>query len=363
MPTFIPKSSFEVRPRLAVEIRPEGIFGARSDDASGTLTQVARAELLPGAVVPSLRAGNIGDRDAVVSALRQVLGKLQVGKLRDVSVLVPDLSVRVVLLDFDSLPSDVEDALPVIRFRLAKLLPFPAEAAQISYQIMGERGRQLQVLAVAMPYEVLADYESVVRDAGFEPGAVLPSTLAVASALDDAAQTATLFVNGSPTSLTTAILRRGEILLHRTLELQASTAQAAEQIYLPDVAVVPASTAMHGDSLEYGADDLSGNATDEGPVVEEFVSLRATVEEDRERVALEVLQAISVAAAYYEDSLAVPPEAVLTAGALSAGMLGELLEGSGLRTREVLQPADVLGTVTSPVPHGLLAGLRGALRN
>ena len=208
MPTFIPKSSFEVRPRLAVEIRPEGIFGARSDDASGTLTQVARAELLPGAVVPSLRAGNIGDRDAVVSALRQVLGKLQVGKLRDVSVLVPDLSVRVVLLDFDSLPSDVEDALPVIRFRLAKLLPFPAEAAQISYQIMGERGRQLQVLAVAMPYEVLADYESVVRDAGFEPGAVLPSTLAVASALDDAAQTATLFVNGSPTSLTTAGVRR-----------------------------------------------------------------------------------------------------------------------------------------------------------
>ena len=97
--------------------------------------------------------------------------------------------------------------------------------------------------------------------------------------------------------------------------------------------------------------------------MEEFVSLRATVEEDRERVALEVLQAISVAAAYYEDSLAVPPEAVLTAGALSAGMLGELLEGSGLRTREVLQPADVLGTVTSPVPHGLLAGLRGALRN
>ena len=119
MPSFLPKSSFEVRPRLAVEIRPEGVYGARTNDATGMLAQVARAELPPGAVVPALRSGNIGDRAAVVTALRQVLGQLQAGKLRDVTVVVPDLAVRVVLLDFDSLPSDVEDALPVVRFRLA----------------------------------------------------------------------------------------------------------------------------------------------------------------------------------------------------------------------------------------------------
>jgi len=40
----------------------------------------------------------------------------------------------------------------------------------------------LHVLAVAMPRELLADYESVVREAGFEPGAVLPSTLAALAA-------------------------------------------------------------------------------------------------------------------------------------------------------------------------------------
>ena len=159
--------------------------------------------------------------------------------------------------------------------------------------------------------------------------------------------------------MTTAILRRGEILLHRTLELQESP--AAAETFLPDVAVLPAS--VDADTLEYGADDLSGDATDEGPVVEEFVSLRATAEEDRQPVALEVLQAISVAAAYYEDSLAVAPDAVLTAGTLTSQALGELLAGTGLRTREVLLPADVLGTATVPVPHGLLAGLRGALRS
>lgn len=363
MPSLIPKSSFQVRPRLAVELRPEGVFAARTQDASGTLAQVARVALLPGTVTPSLKPGNFSDRGAVVAALRQVLGQLQTGKLRDITVIVPDLAVRVVLLDFDSLPSAEEDALPVVRFRLAKLLPFAADSAQVSYQIMAERGRQLQVLAVAIPYDVLAEYEGVVREAGFEPGAVLPSTLAVASAIDDGAQTAALFVNGGVASLTTAILRRGELLLHRTLDLQSGTAALPAPTFLPDVVVVGAADDPTADRLEYGADDLTGGQTGEGPVVESFVSLQASEADAQEHTAFEVLQAISVAAAYYEDSLAVAPDAVLTAGSVTAESLGELLHGNGLRTQEVLQPSDLLPTATVPVPYGLLAGLRGALRH
>ncbi len=361
MPSLIPKSSFELRPRAAVEIRTEGVFAARAADASGTIAQVARAELAPGVVVPSLRAGNLVNRPAVVAALRRVLGALEMGNLRDVTVIVPDLAVRVLLLDFDSLPSSVEDALSVVRFRLAKLLPFSAEAAQVSYQVMSERGRQLQVLAVAMPYDVLLEYEVAVREAGYEPGAVLPSTLAVAAAVDDAAQTATLFVNGSASAMTTAILRRGEILLHRTLELQPVVPASTGEVFFPDV--IALHVAVRPDATEYGADDVSGASTDEGPVVEELVSRRETVEEERERISLEVMQAVSVAAAYYEDSLTSPPESICTAGTMSAVALGELLLGSGLTIREVLQPHDLLATATTPVPHGMLAGLRGVLRS
>ena len=189
MPSIIPRSSLQARPRLVVELRPEGIFAARANDLGGTLAQVARADLPEGALVPSLRAGNIADRSAIVAALRQALLPLQTGKLRDVTVVVPDAAVRVLLLDFDAMPANTDEALQVVRFRLAKLLPFSPDAAQVSYQVMGERGRQLQVLVVAIPYEVLIEYESAVREAGFEPGAVLPSTLAVVSAVDDAGQT------------------------------------------------------------------------------------------------------------------------------------------------------------------------------
>ena len=368
MPSLIPKSSYEVRPRIAVEIRPEGVFAGRANDASGVLAQVARAELPPSTVQPGLRQRNIADPQRVAEAVRQVLVQLQQGKLRDVTLIVPDAAVRVILLDFDTLPSDADDALAVIRFRLAKLLPFPVDAAQISFQVMTERARQLQVLTVAIPSLVLAEYEAAVRDAGFEPGAVLPSTLAVASAVDDAAQTAALLVNCSTDTMTTAILRRGELLLHRTLE--TGPAALAEPPLLPAesaIAVVPTVPAdgnhVAAEPREYGADDLSGANVDEGPVVESFIPARELVEAEMLSAAIELQRALAVAAAYFEDSLAVPPELVLTAGSVSAPQIAALLDGSGLEARELLRDDDVLSTATTPVPHGLLAGLRGALRN
>ncbi len=57
------------------------------------------------------------------------------------TVVVPDAAVRVLLLDFDQLPSKIAEALPVVRFRLKKLLPFDADTAAVSYQVMAsERG-------------------------------------------------------------------------------------------------------------------------------------------------------------------------------------------------------------------------------
>jgi type IV pilus assembly protein PilM len=344
MSSLLPKSTVQVRPRMAVEVRPEGVYAARADEAAGVLAQTASATLPDGAVVPSLRVGNIIDRIAVIAALKKTLGAVQLAKGRDVTLIVPDTAVRVLLLDFDELPSKKDEVLPVLRFRLAKLLPFPPDQAQVSWQVMSRHAMVLQVLVVAIPNEVLAEYESAVREAGFEPGAVLPSTLAVAAALDESAQTATLLVNASEFAATTAILRRGELLLHRTLELKTSAmAEAAA-----GVALEPANIAI---DAELG--DAFAAAT--------VHTSTLTAAEETDRASLELLQAISVAAAYFEDSLNTAPTEVLTAGTLSARALGEMIIDSGMEARDVLQTSDLL-TGTS-LSYGLLAGLRGALKS
>jgi type IV pilus assembly protein PilM len=93
--------------------------------------------------------------------------------------------------------------------------------------------------------------------------------------------------------------------------------------------------------------------------------------EIRERAAAvmthEVTQAVSVAAAYFEDTLRIAPETVLSAGTLGAETLAAMMdEGglAGLRVREIVDAGMLeAGASTGTVPRCWLAGVRGALRN
>jgi len=232
------------RPRLACEVSAEGVVAARAEDALAVLSAATRVLLADEVVVPRLTAieadgtvdgstdavssgvgGDAKGRAVVVGAVRKALEAVAL-RSRVVTLIVPDASVRVLLLDFDELPTKPAEALPVIRFRLKKLLPFDADDAAISYQVMSATKGPLQVLAVAMPRELQADYENVVREAGFEPGAILPSTIAALAGLaeSDAPQ---LVVNAGHEGVTTAIVKGGVLLLHRTVDLGAD--QRADQ--------------------------------------------------------------------------------------------------------------------------------------
>ncbi len=209
------------RPRLACEIFPGGVIAGRSPEPGLPLSAIAKAELAVNAVVPSLKPGNIPDRVAVVAAVRRTLEAVGVrpnARNSDLTLVIPDAAVRVLLLDFDALPGKLSEALPIVRFRLKKLVPFDSDDAMVSFQVMSTSRAMIRVLAVTIPRNVLSEYESVVREAGFEPGAVLPSTLAAMAALEEG-EGASLLVNAHSHGVTTAIVRAGIVLLHRSVEL------------------------------------------------------------------------------------------------------------------------------------------------
>src|ERR1035441_8219687 len=120
------------RPSLACEIAADRVLAGRGAD-TGRLVEVASArELAPGTVVPDLMEPNLRDGAAVRQAIESALGSLG-GRSRDVIAILPDTSVRVVLLDFETLPSKREEAEAVVRFRLKKSLPFDPADAHVSY--------------------------------------------------------------------------------------------------------------------------------------------------------------------------------------------------------------------------------------
>jgi type IV pilus assembly protein PilM len=364
---ILPKT-LGTRPRLAVEVRAEGVVAARAEDAAALLTAVARADVAEGAVVPGLKMGNIADRTAVTAAMRKVLDSVAGSgreRLRDVTVVVPDSAARVLFVDFDQLPSKAAEALPVVRFRLKKLLPFDADDAMVSYQVMSSEKDSVRLLAVAMPKAVLEEYEGVVLAAGYLPGAVLPSTLAALAGLEET-PAPVLVVNAGLGTVTTAIVQGGTLLLHRSVDMGVGAGSPAEiRSSLP--LVDRESSAQEWAQQEAlgpgGWDRFDAEAAMQTSVVETAVvrevGLRAA--------AREVAQAVSVAAAYFEDSLQRSPDELLVAGTLGAETLAAVMEESGvegLRVRELVEAGMMeVGAVTARVPRGWLAGVRGALRN
>lgn len=203
------------RPSLACEITPQGVVAARRGEERNVITSTYPVELPAGVLAPGWREANVLDAGRLTAALREALTGVGAGE-KYVSVIVPDSSVRVLTLDFDTLPDSQKDALPIVRFRLRKLLPFDADTAAVTYQTFGQRG-QVRAIVAAMPTAIRAEYESAVRDAGFEPGAMLPATIAALPLLDNDAPT--LLVHLAGDSATIAIVSGETLLLHRVLEL------------------------------------------------------------------------------------------------------------------------------------------------
>jgi type IV pilus assembly protein PilM len=294
------------RPPAAVEITPEGVLaavrpaaaGKRGDSVTGEAPVYAFASLPVGVLIPGIDEPNLRMPEVVAEAIRMALDQVS-PPTSAVTLVLPDTAVRVFVLDFDSLPAKAEEATPVIRFRLRKMVPFDVEHAGVSYQVLAQSQTECRVLAAVLPGPILAEYESAVRAAGYEPGAVLPSSLAVLETAD--LMEAVLAVNLSGQGMTTLIVNGQDLLLYRTIDLPQGIA---------------------------------------------------------ERIA-EIRRGIAVAAAYYEDKLGAPPRRLHYAGNRDMEEFARWLQEPELTVVE-LTPRPESGQMTS-LGNESIAGVAGAL--
>jgi type IV pilus assembly protein PilM len=219
-------NNHSARPSLACEIAPDRVIAARASDSGQVLELCSTGELAPGCVVPDLTENNLRERRSVVSALREVLGNVG-GRSHDLIAILPDAAVRVVLLDFETLPVKPQEAESVVRFRLRKSLPFDVDKAKVSYQAQTSPAGMRVVAAVALN-SVLEDYEAAFVEAGFSPGVVLPSMLAALGGAP--AERPTLVVKVDVRTTSIAILDKQQLLLFRTLENTRGVAISGEQL-------------------------------------------------------------------------------------------------------------------------------------
>lgn len=264
------------KPKVACEIAADRIIAGRIADTGSMMDACVSHELSPGSVVPDLVEPNLRERNSVFQALRNTLGSVS-GRSRDVIAVLPDAAVRVVLLDFETLPTNRVEAEAVVRFRLKKSLPFDIDKAKVSYQSQTSTTSGLRVIAAVALASVVDDYESVFREAGYTPGVVLPSMLAALGVAQSSGPTLIVKVDARTTSI--AIMDKQQLLLFRTLEnargVTITGEQLAEEVY-PSVVFFQDTYHMNIDRIFVaGVSDLGSAApalrAQTGAEVEELV--------------------------------------------------------------------------------------------
>ncbi len=144
------------------------------------LAAVVSRPVPEGAIDVSLTKPNILDEKAVWSVVAETLHTLA-PKDQRISVLLPDDVARVALLGFATLPKTRRELADLVRFRMAKSLPFKPEEAVLDLMLLAGRPAQpgaaaASVLASFVHRAVVEQYETLFSSCGYWPGLVSLST-------------------------------------------------------------------------------------------------------------------------------------------------------------------------------------------
>jgi len=206
-------------PEYVFEIGPHSVAMARVAGGS----QAVIEELAPGVLAPSPVKDNVLDPPALDAAIRRLLASAGSSRRqRRAALILPDNSARVSVLDFDLFPPKPEDQLPLLQFRLKKMLPYDIDSAAISYftQPLTLSGKH-EVVTVATPLEVIARYEAPFRAANVQTGIVTVSHLAALDLVPP--QGVTIVAKLSGDLLTVMATENTSLRLARSLELTELT--------------------------------------------------------------------------------------------------------------------------------------------
>lgn len=249
-------------PPIALEISGERIAGARITRTGG-LDGFAVEAIAPGTIVPSAVETNVVNPATAKTAVANVCSRLRAHN-EDAVLLLPDPVIRVFVQHFDQFPRSPQEAIPMLKWKLKKSVPFEVDETLISYMRQAPREGGVDVVTALGRLRIVREYEALAESAGLHPGVVLSSSLAAISLLED--RRPTLMARLSGTSLTTAIVRDGVLCGYRCTELPTKSSELTPQMLLEEIYPV---AAYYQDTWQEGIQQV--NVSGLGSRLPEFV--------------------------------------------------------------------------------------------
>src|SRR6266705_3746717 len=100
-------------------------------------------------------------------------------------MIVPDTVIRVFVQHFEDFPRSAAEAVPMLRWKLKKSVPFEVDETLISYMRQAPRETGIDVVTALARLRIIREYESAAEQSGLQPGVVLSASLAAVALLAD----------------------------------------------------------------------------------------------------------------------------------------------------------------------------------
>jgi type IV pilus assembly protein PilM len=218
-------------PPLAIEISAERVAGARWSRAN-SIEDVVVEDLPAGSIVPSAVEPNVVNVAAVRDALSKVCDGLN-AKDEEVTLIIPDPVIRVFVQHFDEFPRSPQEALPILRWKLKKSVPFAIEETLISYMRQAPRDGGVDIVTALSRERIVREYDSLTESVGLHAGVILSGSLACLALVEN--EQPILMARVSNTSLTTAIVRNGVLCGFRCTELPARGNELTPRMFSDEI--------------------------------------------------------------------------------------------------------------------------------
>jgi type IV pilus assembly protein PilM len=219
-------------PAYAFELSEAGIAFAR-------MAEPAHVNFTPfeaGVLLASPAHDNLHQPQVVQERIRALVPSNGHRKRR-AALILPDYCARVAVLDFDNFPTDQQEQVALLRFRMRKSVPFDIDSAVVSYVVQTRAaGAKVEVLAALMGADVVARYEAPFRTTGFHPGMVTTSSLAALNLCHP--EGITMLVKISGRVLSVLVLDGSTLKLARYVETDEARPDEIEAVLHPTVAYI-----------------------------------------------------------------------------------------------------------------------------
>ena len=173
---------FKKAASIGLEIDQEYISAVEleSEGKEVILKKSGKVELPPLLVTPSLREENISDVEKFKAAIKNLFDNTGISG-KQMTVAIPDASVKITFLEFEDIPKERGKIIELIKWNLKKALPFPSDEAVVDYQIIdtpSDKSRLYRLVIALMRKSVLEQYENLLSGCRLIHNVIIPSSLA-----------------------------------------------------------------------------------------------------------------------------------------------------------------------------------------